>query len=90
MGTGSGSILPKMQSHGLKIISSNPMDSSHPRKVEELEYVCDRAPIIIRVYSIQWYELGVRPDFSNSCNDVVECNILNEYRWEVQLRYRTI
>ena len=36
IGTGAGSVSPKMQPQGSKIISSTPMDSNQPRKVEEL------------------------------------------------------
>ena len=56
MGTGSGSVSPKMQSHGWKIMSSKPMDSNHPRNVEELDMVC--VPIFY-FWTIVWLKLNV-------------------------------
>ena len=62
-GIGSGSVSPKIQSQGLKIISSKPIDSNHPRKVEELEMVW--VPIITDYY---WY-------YYWSINQILETSI---------------
>ena len=55
-GMGSGSVSPKIQSQGLKIISSKPIDSNHPRKVEEFEMVWVWVPII----TDYWYDRYLR------------------------------